>query len=228
MRPFLTFVALAACVFLATPGHGEQRSSPEPDISLGTCIEHGGTVEQPEGSPIRACCLDGIVARGCYICDNAWRNCVWEPAFSNSQGGGTKGVVDQGVLANPQVFEMQPQLHGVTGTQPQTLGTEDKAPKTKKKLQVVKPLTTLLQPVPLDCSYSPASGGASSVRVRNSTDAVIAVGRQIGWRTAAGDQGALALPRELYPGKEMRIGASQTAAPGCSAWLVPQQPQLLQ
>jgi len=62
----------------------------EPDISVGTCIEHGGSVPQPDGSPIRACCLDGPVAKGCYICDYGWRNCVWDPAYSKNQLQGLK------------------------------------------------------------------------------------------------------------------------------------------
>ena len=231
MRLFHVIIAAAALALVSASGFALDNQQANPELSVGQCIEGGGTVEQEPGSAIRACCMDSEVTgiRGCYICNYKWEDCVWDPAYAGKTPGtvgGTQGVIDQGILMNPQVYEAQPQLHGVTGTQPQTLETDKAPPKIKKKLQVVKPLTLLAQ-VPLDCSYSPSSAGGT-VRVRNSIDTVIAVGRQIGWRTAAGDQGALALPREFHPGKEMRIGASQTTAPGCTAWLVPEQPQLLQ
>jgi hypothetical protein len=235
MRLFHGFIAAAALALVSASGFALDNQQPDPELSVGQCIESGGTVEQEPGSAIRACCMDSEVTgiRGCYICNYKWEDCVWDPAYSGKTQGtppvGTLGTVNQDIITNPQIFEMQPQLHGVTGSQPQTLETDKQtgtAPKIKKKLQVVKPLT-LLAPVPLDCSYSP-SAGLSSVRVRNSTEAVIGKGRQVGWRTAAGDQGARALPDEFYPGKEMKVGASQTTAPGCTAWLVPERPQLLQ
>ena len=93
-----TFVAIAAVLLTAPAAKAEPQ---DPLISLGTCIEQGGAVGQPEGSAIRACCLDGLAARGCYICDNQWRNCVWEPALTRQllksrmiklQNGGTLSV----------------------------------------------------------------------------------------------------------------------------------------
>ena len=79
----VVFVAAAALLLAASAARAEPNNNP--DISVGTCIEHGGSVPQPEGSPIRACCLDGIVAKGCYICDYKWENCVWDPAYSKLQ-----------------------------------------------------------------------------------------------------------------------------------------------
>jgi hypothetical protein len=73
-------LAAAAVLLLVAPAAMAEQD--EPLISLGTCIEKGGAVGQPEGSAIRACCLDGLAARGCYICDNQWKNCVWEPALT--------------------------------------------------------------------------------------------------------------------------------------------------
>jgi hypothetical protein len=78
------FIATALLLLAATsPG---RTLPPEPPISVGTCIEHGGSVDQPEGSAIRACCLDSDITgiRGCYICDNNWKNCVWDPAYRNN------------------------------------------------------------------------------------------------------------------------------------------------
>lgn len=85
--------AAAAAATLALAFGGMSTPSPSfadprdnfPGISLDECLAHGGNVDQPYGSPIRACCIDtpgsditGI--KGCYICDQSWKNCVWEPA----------------------------------------------------------------------------------------------------------------------------------------------------
>ena len=117
MRCIAIIVAVSATLLLAGPP-ARAADNESPPISVGTCIEHGGGVEQPEGSPIRACCLDGIVARGCYICDNNWQNCVWEPAFSSMQGGATGPKVRadmlQSILQNKKLNFQQ--------TTPQTGG----------------------------------------------------------------------------------------------------------
>lgn len=50
-----------------------------PPLGVGTCLEHGGATSQPEGSAIRTCCMDGMVQKGCWICDYKWENCTWDP-----------------------------------------------------------------------------------------------------------------------------------------------------
>jgi hypothetical protein len=41
----------------------------------------GGKVDQPEGSAIRACCLDGLIAKGCFICNSNWEDCVFDGGY---------------------------------------------------------------------------------------------------------------------------------------------------
>lgn len=90
------FLATALVLLLAPVFALAEKRSENPDISVGTCIEHGGADEQPEGSAIRTCCLDSDLTgiRGCYICDYKWENCTWEPA--KAEGGGK--VPDKGLL----------------------------------------------------------------------------------------------------------------------------------
>jgi hypothetical protein len=86
------------------------------------------------------------------------------------------------------------------------------ADSTTKKL----PPSHVLEPVSLVCFVSGSSASAR-VFVRNSTSATIAQGRQIGWRTGGGAQGAFDLRFPLERGKTLLVGSG--AGPGCSAWL---------
>jgi hypothetical protein len=85
------------------------------------------------------------------------------------------------------------------------------ADSTTKKL-----LPSHVEPVSLVCFVSGSSASAR-VFVRNSTSATIAQGRQIGWRTSGGAQGAFDLRFPLGRGKTILVGNG--AGPGCSAWL---------
>ncbi len=90
MRRFSSLAAATALLLLFGPAAQAKDNQPvTPDISVGSCIENGDIVEQPAGSPIRACCLDSDITgvRGCYICDYKWENCTWDPAGK----GGSKG-----------------------------------------------------------------------------------------------------------------------------------------
>ena len=93
-----------------------------PAISLQECLAHGGNVEQPYGSPIRACCIDGPGSditgiKGCYICERDWTNCVWDPArtassFHNNVAPNS-GLNVQTPLPNPKPGVPHPTTGGV-------------------------------------------------------------------------------------------------------------------
>ncbi|MBX6322309.1 MAG: hypothetical protein IRY94_10805 [Rhodospirillaceae bacterium] len=87
-RLIVGLVVIAAAAVLAAPA-GRAAPKDTPDITVGQCIEHGGTVGQPEGSPIRTCCMDSDITgiRGCYICDYKWENCIWDPAYRSEVRG---------------------------------------------------------------------------------------------------------------------------------------------
>ena len=115
MRHLFTLLAGLALGSAGWSGTARAVDNETPVITVGTCIEHGGTVEQPEGSPIRACCMTSDVGgyNGCYICDYKWENCVWDPSYA--QGGGKRpyglgqsvgpldAVIDPGPGAKPGV-----------------------------------------------------------------------------------------------------------------------------
>ena len=95
MRRFSSILAaLVLTGLLGAPALAEKIK--KPPISVGSCIEHGGGVEQPDGSAIRACCMDSDVTgiRGCYICDSNWENCTWEPAKGGRKGEGNDAPLD--------------------------------------------------------------------------------------------------------------------------------------
>jgi hypothetical protein len=94
----LSILAVVIALMVA-PATGAEKQAGNPDISVGTCIEHGGADDQPEGSAIRTCCLDSDLTgiRGCYICDYKWENCTWEPAPEKG-GGKVPTVPDKGQL----------------------------------------------------------------------------------------------------------------------------------
>jgi len=106
-------VAALGALVLALPfvlgAFGSARAAaPEPTISVGTCIEHGGSDPQPEGSPIKTCCMDSDVTgiRGCYICDTNWKNCVWDAAYNaavshGALGGNNKAPVSKAPPRSP-------------------------------------------------------------------------------------------------------------------------------
>jgi len=109
----LSLVAAAALLAIllgtylpAAPAQALDNQQP-PDISVGTCIENGGSVEQPAGSPIRACCLDSDITgvKGCYICDYKWENCTWDPSYKQGgKGKGKKPVDETPDLSEPQLL----------------------------------------------------------------------------------------------------------------------------
>jgi hypothetical protein len=103
-RSSILIVAAALGILLGLPVAALDNEQ-APDVSVGTCIEKGGTVEQPEGSAIRACCLDSDITgiRGCYICDYKWENCVWDPAKSKGPKG-LKGGKPYDIPDDPELL----------------------------------------------------------------------------------------------------------------------------
>jgi hypothetical protein len=77
----------------------------DPPITVGQCIEHGGSTGDPDGSPIKSCCLDNDVTgiKGCYICDGHWANCVWDAGRGSSftSGAPPRQPVTGPVLREP-------------------------------------------------------------------------------------------------------------------------------
>jgi hypothetical protein len=78
--------AILVASFLTLAMARQCRADPPPNISVGQCLEHGGSTNEPDESPIRSCCLNGVAAKGCYICDSHWANCVWDSGYSRIFG----------------------------------------------------------------------------------------------------------------------------------------------
>jgi hypothetical protein len=90
-------IVISAAILVLVASNPSKAEKPQnPPITVTTCVEHGGAVEQPPGSAIRACCMYSDITgiKGCYVCDSQWNSCVWEPAPKGSlpsqtlQGGG--------------------------------------------------------------------------------------------------------------------------------------------
>lgn len=73
---FAVLVVSALSTIATRPGLAAGNDFPPGRNGLEWCLLGGGEpIPQPDGSPIQACC----VPEGCFICDDDWYDCEFEP-----------------------------------------------------------------------------------------------------------------------------------------------------
>lgn len=82
LRATLCTASVVATLAFASSSAGLDNEDEGPGpFNLAQCLDMGGKVDQPEGSAIRACCLDGLIAKGCFICNYRWEDCVFDGGY---------------------------------------------------------------------------------------------------------------------------------------------------
>lgn len=107
----ITAAAILALALLSPPAEAAKR--PPGGFDIQHCALSGDVVDQPAGSPITACCYED----GCWICDENWGNCTWDPAYSSVRPGGG-AAIEQGPAVLAPAEPSRPTRPGLQRQQP--------------------------------------------------------------------------------------------------------------
>jgi hypothetical protein len=85
-----TRIGVAAFIMLALSSQGQAATNQTPRGNEHQCLLDPGGEGECEGLVCYCCYLTGTV-KGCWICDNEYHDCVWDPAYRSILNGSGLG-----------------------------------------------------------------------------------------------------------------------------------------
>jgi hypothetical protein len=97
MRTLFPAILAAAAFAAVTPPALAVPPAPGQQLLEWCVLNSGEMIEQPPGSPILVCCVEG---EGCIMCDTNWENCEFDPPYG-LQPGRANGIDPLDLFAAP-------------------------------------------------------------------------------------------------------------------------------
>lgn len=133
LRPTIVLTAAILTLVAADPSEAARRPTTD---TVDDCMIANPSGEYGCGGLICSCCYDEGPEKGCWICDDEWNNCVWDPAYRSGE---------MQVSPDGQGSTRPPRFQQVLPTNPaQTLGPSDQQP-VRPRLPEVRTPGTLQQ-----------------------------------------------------------------------------------